>query len=167
MTNKRKTRGGEGGGGGGGSSEIGGGSSLNIKKNRTVTTTTTTTAAVAKPRDALVVETIPKQMGAERFEPRVVNQALEFVYRYVGDVLEEAKAYQRHRIGYGNEQKTKENDGGKGGGEDGQSDASAEELKNIPSRRAGDGRLASRVILSREFAANDIGSTSTESLQKA
>ena len=120
MTNKRKTRGGGGGGeggGGGGSSEIGGGSSLNIKKNRTVTTTTT--AAVAKPRDALVVETIRKQMGAERFEPRVVNQALEFVYRYVGDVLEEAKAYQRHRIGYGNEQKTKENDGGKGGGRTG------------------------------------------------
>ena len=84
---------------------------------------------MAKPRDALVVETILKQMGAERFEPRVVNQALEFVYRYVGDVLEEAKAYQRHRIGYGNEQKTKENDGGKGGGEDGQGATTAEELK--------------------------------------
>ena len=167
MTNKRKTRGSEG-GGGGGSSEIGGGSSLNIKKKRTTAFGggSSNTAAVAKPRDALVVETILKQMGAERFEPRVVNQALEFVYRYVGDVLEEAKAYQRHRIGYGNEQKTKENDGGKGGGEDGQGATTVEELKKH-SVSVRDVRLASRVILSREFAANDIGSTSTESLQKA
>ena len=137
MTNKRKTRGGEGGGGGGGSSEIGAGSSLNIKKKRTTGAFgggSSNTAAVAKPRDALVVETILKQMGAERFEPRVVNQALEFVYRYVGDVLEEAKAYQRHRIGYGNEQKTKENDGGKGGGEDGQG-ATTAARDSSPARR--------------------------------
>ena len=165
---KRKTRGG---GGAGASSEIGAGSSSLVKKNRTVTTAfggggSSSTAAVAKPRDALVVETILKQMGAERFEPRVVNQALEFVYRYVGDVLEEAKAYQRHRIGYGNEQKTKENDGGKGGGEDGQGATTVEELKKH-SVSVRDVRLASRVILSREFAANDIGSMSTESLQKA
>ena len=56
--------------------------------------------ATTKPRDAIVVEHILNQMGAEHFEPRVVNQGLEFIYRYVGDVLEEAKVYQRHRIGY-------------------------------------------------------------------
>ena len=58
---------------------------------------------VVKPRDALVVENILSQMGAHAFEPRVVNQSLEFIYRYVGDVLEEARIFQRHRIGYNND----------------------------------------------------------------
>ena len=44
---------------------------------------------IVKPRDALVVENILSQMGANAFEPRVVNQSLEFIYRYVGDVLED------------------------------------------------------------------------------
>jgi transcription initiation factor TFIID subunit 9B len=121
---------------------------------------------VVKPRDALVVENILSQMGAHAFEPRVVNQSLEFIYRYVGDVLEEARIFQRHRIGYSNN-----NDGGDdldkdGVGADGETNVNVEELKKR-SVSVQDVRLASRVILSREFAANDASTASAESLQKA
>ena len=136
------------------------------------TTTTTTTTEnkkrkiVVKPRDALVVENILSQMGANNaFEPRVVNQSLEFIYRYVGDVLEEARIFQRHRIGYNNK-----NDGDDLDkdvvGADGETNVNVEELKKR-SVSVQDVRLASRVILSREFAANDASTASAESLQKA
>ena len=137
------------------------------------TTTTTTTEnkkrkVVVKPRDALVVENILAQMGANAFEPRVVNQSLEFIYRYVGDVLEEARIFQRHRIGHNN------NDGDDMDkdnapavvGADGETNVNVEELKKR-SVSVQDVRLASRVILSREFAANDASTASAESLQKA
>lgn len=122
---------------------------------------------VVKPRDALVVENILSQMGAHAFEPRVVNQSLEFIYRYVGDVLEEARIFQRHRIGYNNN-----NDGDNDldkdvvVGADGETNVNVEELKKR-SVSVQDVRLASRVILSREFAANDASAASAESLQKA
>ena len=123
---------------------------------------------VVKPRDALVVENILSQMGAQNaFEPRVVNQSLEFIYRYVGDVLEEARIFQRHRIGYNND--GGENDLDKDvvvGGADGETNVNVEELKKR-SVSVQDVRLASRVILSREFAANDASAASAESLQKA
>jgi len=125
---------------------------------------------VVKPRDALVVENILSQMGANNaFEPRVVNQSLEFIYRYVGDVLEEARIFQRHRIGHNN------NDGGDdildkdnvvNVGADGETNVNVEELKKR-SVSVRDVRLASRVVLSREFAANDASAASAESLQKA
>jgi len=124
---------------------------------------------VVKPRDALVVENILAQMGANAFEPRVVNQSLEFIYRYVGDVLEEARIFQRHRIGHNN------NDGGDdildkdnvvNVGADGETNVNVEELKKR-SVSVQDVRLASRVVLSREFAANDASAASAESLQKA
>ena len=121
--------------------------------------------ATTKPRDAIVVEHILNQMGAEHFEPRVVNQGLEFIYRYVGDVLEEAKVYQRHRIGYdvaNNEGGESLVDGGDGG------DAMMMNLEEMKKNSVSvkDVRLASRVILAREFAAND-AMESAESLQKA
>ena len=110
--------------------------------------------ATTKPRDAIVVEHILNQMGAEHFEPRVVNQGLEFIYRYVGDVLEEAKVYQRHRIGYdvaNNEGRESLVDGGDGG------EAMMMNLEEMKKNSVSvkDVRLASRVILAREFAAND------------
>ena len=121
--------------------------------------------ATTKPRDAIVVEHILNQMGAEHFEPRVVNQGLEFIYRYVGDVLEEAKVYQRHRIGYD----VANNEGGESivdGGDGGEAMMmNLEEMKKN-SVSVKDVRLASRVILAREFAAND-ALESAESLQKA
>lgn len=48
------------------------------------------------PRDALVMAAILKEMGIADYEPRVINQMLEFTYRYVTDVIEEAKIYAEH-----------------------------------------------------------------------
>jgi len=33
------------------------------------------------PRDALVIQAILKDMGITEYEPRVINQLLEFIYR--------------------------------------------------------------------------------------
>jgi transcription initiation factor TFIID subunit 9B len=123
---------------------------------------------VVKPRDALVVENILSQMGAnDAFEPRVVNQSLEFIYRYVGDVLEEARIFQRHRIGHNNDAgEDLDKDNVVNVGADGETNVNVEELKKR-SVSVRDVRLASRVVLSREFAANDASAASAESLQKA
>jgi histone H3/H4 len=69
------------------------------------------------PRDALVIQAILKDMGITEYEPRVINQLLEFIYRkprnskierlndfsltvlilgYVTTVLDDAKAYANH-----------------------------------------------------------------------
>jgi len=45
------------------------------------------------PRDAAVMHAILKEMGVKLYEPRVVNQMLEFVYRYITNVVEEARVY--------------------------------------------------------------------------
>lgn len=49
-----------------------------------------------QPRDARLVKTILQSMGVEHYEPRVVNQFLDFSYRYVVDVLEDAQVYSEH-----------------------------------------------------------------------
>ena len=43
------------------------------------------------PKDARVMMSILKDMGISDFEPRVVNQLLEFSYRYVSTILEDSK----------------------------------------------------------------------------
>ncbi|KAK4005226.1 transcription initiation factor TFIID subunit 9 [Daphnia magna] len=48
------------------------------------------------PRDAQVIQAILKDMGIIEYEPRVINQLLEFIYRYVTTVLDDAKAYANH-----------------------------------------------------------------------
>ncbi len=48
------------------------------------------------PRDAKVIATILKAMGVEEFQPRVMNQLLEFLYRYVTEVLQDAQLYSEH-----------------------------------------------------------------------
>lgn len=48
------------------------------------------------PKDAQVMVAILKDMGITDFEPRVINQMLEFSYRYVTNVLDEAKAVSNH-----------------------------------------------------------------------
>ncbi|XP_022087968.1 transcription initiation factor TFIID subunit 9-like [Acanthaster planci] len=50
----------------------------------------------AVPKDAEVMVAILKDMGITEYEPRLVNQMLEFTYRYVTDVLEDAQAYSSH-----------------------------------------------------------------------
>ncbi|CAG7838101.1 unnamed protein product [Allacma fusca] len=45
------------------------------------------------PRDVLVIQGLLKEMGVTSHEPRVINQMLEFIYRYVTSVVEEARVY--------------------------------------------------------------------------
>ncbi|KAL3616691.1 Transcription initiation factor TFIID subunit 9 [Castilleja foliolosa] len=48
------------------------------------------------PRDAMVIKELLKSMSVEDYEPRVVNQFLELLYRYVADVLTDAHVYSEH-----------------------------------------------------------------------
>lgn len=48
------------------------------------------------PKDALTMASILKEMGVNEYEPRVINQMLEFSYRYITDVLEDARVYSFH-----------------------------------------------------------------------
>lgn len=48
------------------------------------------------PRDAEVMEAILKEMGVSEYDPMVVHQMLEFTYRYITNVLEDAKVYSEH-----------------------------------------------------------------------
>lgn len=48
------------------------------------------------PKDAQVIMSIMKDMDIVEYEPRVINQLLEFIYRYVACILEDAKAYANH-----------------------------------------------------------------------
>ena len=109
--------------------------------------------------------THPEPNGRRTLRTSRGQSRIEFIYRYVGDVLEEAKVYQRHRIGYD----VANNEGGESlvdGGDGGEAMMmNLEEMKKN-SVSVKDVRLASRVILAREFAAND-AMESAESLQKA
>eukprot|EP00057_Strongylocentrotus_purpuratus_P010982 XP_011665456.1 PREDICTED: transcription initiation factor TFIID subunit 9 [Strongylocentrotus purpuratus] len=49
-----------------------------------------------QPRDAEIMTAILKDMGVTDYEPRVINQMLEFAYRYVTDVLDDAQVYGGH-----------------------------------------------------------------------
>ncbi|XP_035583680.1 transcription initiation factor TFIID subunit 9B-like [Zalophus californianus] len=48
------------------------------------------------PRDALVMAQILKDMGITEYEPRVINQMLEFAFQYVTTILDDAKIYSSH-----------------------------------------------------------------------
>ncbi|KAK3262899.1 hypothetical protein CYMTET_28271 [Cymbomonas tetramitiformis] len=48
------------------------------------------------PRDIKVIENILRSMGVQQWEPRVLNQLLEYMYRYVSEVLEESQAYSEY-----------------------------------------------------------------------
>lgn len=48
------------------------------------------------PKDAQVMMQILKDMGITEYEPRVINQMLEFTYRYVTTIIEDAKMYATH-----------------------------------------------------------------------
>ncbi|XP_041354409.1 transcription initiation factor TFIID subunit 9B-like [Gigantopelta aegis] len=52
--------------------------------------------AKSTPRDAQVMAAILKDMGVLDYEPRLINQMLEFTYRYITDVLDDAKVYSSH-----------------------------------------------------------------------
>lgn len=48
------------------------------------------------PKDAQVIMSIMKEVGIADYEPRVVNQLLEFTYRYVTSVLDDARVFANH-----------------------------------------------------------------------
>ncbi|XP_026321666.1 transcription initiation factor TFIID subunit 9 [Hyposmocoma kahamanoa] len=48
------------------------------------------------PKDAQVIMSIMKEVGISDYEPRVVNQLLEFTYRYVASVLDDARVFANH-----------------------------------------------------------------------
>ncbi|KAL7302311.1 hypothetical protein TKK_0004974 [Trichogramma kaykai] len=48
------------------------------------------------PKDAQVIISIMKDMGISEYEPKVINQLLEFTYRYVHTILEDSKVYANH-----------------------------------------------------------------------
>ena len=52
--------------------------------------------AKAMPKDAQVMASILRDMGIMEWEPRVINQLLEFSYGYVTTVLEDAKTLSSH-----------------------------------------------------------------------
>ncbi len=49
------------------------------------------------PREAAAVAAVLRAQGATEWEPRVVAQLLEFSYRHVAEVLQEAQHYAAHR----------------------------------------------------------------------
>lgn len=48
------------------------------------------------PKDAIIIEKILQSMGVKEFEPRVTEQLLELVYRYVYEVIEDSFVYMDH-----------------------------------------------------------------------
>ncbi|XP_003426479.1 transcription initiation factor TFIID subunit 9 [Nasonia vitripennis] len=48
------------------------------------------------PKDAQVIVSIMKDMGITDYEPKVINQLLEFTYRYVTCILDDSKIYANH-----------------------------------------------------------------------
>jgi len=50
-------------------------------------------ASTSLPSDALRIHQLIKSMGIDDYEPRVVNQLMDFMYKYVTDILLDAEAY--------------------------------------------------------------------------
>eukprot|EP00002_Diphylleia_rotans_P012750 TRINITY_DN2491_c0_g1_i2.p1 TRINITY_DN2491_c0_g1~~TRINITY_DN2491_c0_g1_i2.p1 ORF type:complete len:168 (+),score=41.05 TRINITY_DN2491_c0_g1_i2:51-554(+) len=48
------------------------------------------------PRDAKVMAHILQSMGVEDYEPRVIHQLIEFMYRYLSEVFQDAQVYSQH-----------------------------------------------------------------------
>lgn len=48
------------------------------------------------PKDAQVIMSIMKDMGITEYEPKVINQLLEFTYRYVTCILDDSRIYANH-----------------------------------------------------------------------
>ncbi|XP_014220057.1 transcription initiation factor TFIID subunit 9 [Copidosoma floridanum] len=48
------------------------------------------------PKDAQVIVSIMKDMGITDYEPKVINQLLEFTYRYITSILDDSRIYANH-----------------------------------------------------------------------
>lgn len=59
-------------------------------------TDVTSDSDVQEPHTVVVMQQLLESMGLERYEPRVVNQMVDFMYRYITDVLLDAETYAEH-----------------------------------------------------------------------
>eukprot|EP01095_Lingulamoeba_sp_RSL-Kostka_P010469 TRINITY_DN376_c0_g1_i1.p1 TRINITY_DN376_c0_g1~~TRINITY_DN376_c0_g1_i1.p1 ORF type:complete len:146 (+),score=35.49 TRINITY_DN376_c0_g1_i1:213-650(+) len=48
------------------------------------------------PQDAKTIALILKSMGIEEYEPRVINQLLDFMHKYTKDIFEDSVLYAEH-----------------------------------------------------------------------
>lgn len=55
-----------------------------------------TSAAKSSPKDAQTIAAILEDMGITEYEPRLINQLLEFTYKYVTDTIDTAMVYSAH-----------------------------------------------------------------------
>ncbi|XP_059487508.1 transcription initiation factor TFIID subunit 9 [Neocloeon triangulifer] len=55
-----------------------------------------TGSSARTPKDAQVIISMLSEAGVAEYEPRVVNQLLEFTYRYVTSLLDESRVYALH-----------------------------------------------------------------------
>lgn len=53
-------------------------------------------AADHEPNTVALMHQLLQSMGVDQFEPRMVNQLVDFMYRYVTDVLLDAETYAEH-----------------------------------------------------------------------
>lgn len=51
---------------------------------------------LSQSKDAQTMICVLKDMGIDEYEPKIVNQLLEFSYRYITNLLEDAKAFSNH-----------------------------------------------------------------------
>ena len=65
-------------------------------KSDAPTSGTNTMDEKAMPKDGRAIISILKDMGITDFEPRVVSQLLEFSYRYISTILEDARTFSVH-----------------------------------------------------------------------
>ncbi|KMS65537.1 hypothetical protein BVRB_034980, partial [Beta vulgaris subsp. vulgaris] len=47
------------------------------------------------PRDAVCIDAILRSMGVQEYEPKVIHQLLEFMYRHVTETISDAQMYQQ------------------------------------------------------------------------
>ena len=69
---------------------------MKVTLDTTNDTTENGDLAKAMPKDAQVMASILRDMGILEWEPRVINQLLEFSYNYVTCVLDDARGFSNH-----------------------------------------------------------------------
>ncbi|PNH11326.1 Transcription initiation factor TFIID subunit 9 [Tetrabaena socialis] len=50
----------------------------------------------SQPQDVATMHQLLRSMGVDEFEPRVVNQLMDFMYKYATDVLLDAEVFSEH-----------------------------------------------------------------------
>lgn len=72
------------------------GSSQVVFNETTEVVSTTSGTEIKDPKDAQVIKAILSDLGISEYEPRMIAQLMEYVYRYVTDIAEDAKMISTH-----------------------------------------------------------------------